>query len=228
MGGFGSGRWRNHVRKPRVDECMALDLRHTKVKALLARDRAEGTLDWSDPRSGDSLGWADFLLTSVNPDGSRNLVLDRTGDEYLDKEVIALGLRPAGFCSLWFAGCRGCGKAVRTLFALTQNDLFRCRICSDLTYASVQSHDSRLDQAIRDPDGFLLARHQAPATPHSELVTSRLIIRAIARQAEPRRGRGFGRRSTTSWTRAIDELRADFERRRGFPLEDMIDHVPSE
>ncbi len=220
MGGSGSGRWRDHVRKPRVDECMALDLRHVKWKTLLARDRAEGTLDWSNPRSVAPMGWADFLLAPVNPDGSRNLVLDRTGDEYVDKEVIALALRPAGFCSLWFAGCRSCGKAVRTLFALTQNDLFRCRICSDLTYASVQSHDSRSDLARRDPAGFLESRSRAPRTPRSEMVTARLIIRALDRGAESRRGRGWGRRSFTAWDRVIDEMRADFERRWGFRPED--------
>ena len=188
MGGIGSSRWRDHVRKTLVDECMALDLRHTKVKALLAGDRAEGTLLWSHPRSGDPTGWADFLLAPVNSNGTRSLVLDVTGDEFEPKQLIVLSERPAGFSAHWFAGCRSCGAAVRTLFAVSQNDRFRCRICSDLTYRSVQQHDARVDWALRDPQGFFDARDRAPQTPNSQRATTWLVIRAVNRETRLRKG----------------------------------------
>ena len=212
MGGIGSSRWKNHQKLRLVEKAMALDLRHPKLKTLLTSDRAEGRLYWSDPRTGRPTRWADFLLASVNPDGRRNLVLDRTGDEYEDNEVIALELRPAGFSSYWFAGCRSCGNAVRTLFTVNQNDRFRCRICSDLTYASVQAHDARVDLAARDPEAFIEARARAPRTLRSHCVTYSLAQRALERMAQRQRGRTWGRRSTTSWTRAIDEMRRDYER----------------
>jgi hypothetical protein len=141
---------------------MKIDLRLPEWKNLLAKDRADGTAYWS--RSGSSTGWADFLLAPIQPDGTRNLVLDTTGDDYEPKQVVVLGLRPAGFMVQWFAGCRGCDRWVKTMYAIDQHDQFRCRKCSNLTYASVQNHDARLDFARRDPFGFAESRAKAPKT----------------------------------------------------------------
>jgi hypothetical protein len=217
MGGSGSGRWRNHQKARLVTEVMRIDLRHREWKALLSRDRAEGTLRWSDPQTGSLSGWADFLLAPVNPDGTRNLVLDRTGDEFAPKQVVVLGLRPAGFSRQWFAGCRSCDRWVRTLYAISQSDRFTCRICSNLTYASVQQHDRRLDQARRDPQGFVQSRSRAPKTVRSQLVTASLAYEA---QDHGQSGRGWGRHSVTSGTRWLAAMRQDFIDRWGFPPED--------
>jgi hypothetical protein len=189
MGGTGSSRWKDHQKARQVTDAMRIDLRHPEWKSLLANDRAEGTLQWS--RSGSPMGWVDFILGPVNPDGTRNLVIDRTGDEYEPKQLVVLGLRQAGFSSHWFAGCRGCDRWVRALYAISQHDLFKCRVCSGLTYASVQKHDSRLDCARRDPQGFLALRARAPQTTRSRAVTAFLVLEA----RDPYRpGRGWARK----------------------------------
>ena len=216
MGGSGSTRWRNHRKAPLVTDAMAIDLRHPQWKAVLASGRAEGTLQWSDPRTGSSKGWADFILAPGN-DGTRNLVLDRTGDPYAAKQLVVLGLRPAGFSSHWLAGCRGCDRWARTLYAISQSDLFKCRVCSGLTYQSAQAHDSRSDLARRDPVGFLASRAGAPQTLNSQWVTVSLVFEA---QDPYRPGRGWGRKSITSVSRAAAGMRQDFIDRWGFPPED--------
>ena len=217
MGAPGSSRWLNHVKKPLVEQAMRIDLRHPKLKGLLASDRADGgTLYWSDPRTGSPMGWADFRLSPLDPDGTRNLVLGRTGDDYEPKQCVSLGLRSAGFSTQWFAGCRGCDSWVRTLYAMSQGDRFRCRICSNLTYASVQKHDSRMDLARRDPEGFIQSRARAPQTARSQSVTSFLALEAL----DPcRPGRGWGRKSITTFDRVQAKLQREWEDRwgRAFP-----------
>jgi hypothetical protein len=192
---------------------MKIDLRDPEWKALLSRERAEGTLRWS--RSGSSTGWADFILSAVNPDGIRNLVLDRTSDEFEPKQLVSLGLRPAGFSRQWFAGCRSCDRWVRTLYAISQSDRFTCRACQNLTYASVQQHDSRLDLVRRDPEGFLQSRSQAPQTLRSQMVTVSLALDA---QDPYRPGRGWGRKSVTSGTRFLAAMKQEWEDRWGRPF----------
>ena len=191
MGGIGSGRWRNHCKARLVTEAMALDLRNPKLRTLLASERAQGTLYWSNPRTGSPMGWSDFLLAPVDPDGTRrNLVLHRTEDEFEPRELVPLRLRPAGFAAHWFAGCHSCDRWVRTLYAISQHDRFRCRTCSKLIYRSVQQHDARLDFARRDLSGFLAARAKAPKTFNSQSVTASLTLAA---QDRYRPGRGWGR-----------------------------------
>jgi hypothetical protein len=162
--------------------------------------------------------WVNFLIAPVNSDGTRNLVLDSTRDEYEPKQLVVLGLRPAGFSRQWFAGCQGCDRWVKSLYAMNQHDRFRCRICSNLTYASVQKHDSRSDLARRDPVGFAQSRARAPQTVNSQLVTATLKLDAL----DPYRpGRGWGRRSTTSWSRMVAQVHEDFREKWGFELEDV-------
>jgi hypothetical protein len=210
MGGIGSSRWQDHVRKRLVTEAMKIDLRDPQWKSLLAIGRAEGTLNWSDSRTGSPSGWADFVLSPVDPDGVRNLVLLRAEDEFEPREVVSLALRPAGFCAHWFAGCRGCDRWVRMLYAMNQHERFKCRACSNLTYWSVQKHDARLDFAKRDLAGFLASRAKAPQTVRSRAVTGFLVADA----------EGWGRRSTTNWSRMADRMRQDYIDRWGFPPED--------
>ena len=188
---------------------MKIDLRHPEWKSLLASDRAEGTVRWEK-------GWTDFILAPLQSDGTRNLVLDRTGDVYEPKQCVSLGLRSAGFSSHWFAGCRGCDRWVRTLYAISQSDLFKCRACSGLTYASVQQHDSRLDFARRDLAGFLASRATAPQTTRSRAITGFLSAGA---QDPWRPGRGWAKKSVTGFDRGGAGLRREWEDswRRSFP-----------
>jgi hypothetical protein len=199
---------------------MAIDLRHPEWKTVLANDRAEGSIHWS--RSGNPRAWIDFLLAPLNSDGTRNLVLDASGDPYEPKQVVSLALRPAGFSRQWFAGCQGCDKWVKSLYVISQHDRFKCRTCQNLTYASVQKHDARSDLARRDPVGFAQSRARAPQTVNSQLVTASLNLEAL----DPwRSGRGWGKKSATTCstnplTRMADRMRQEYIDRWGFPPED--------
>ncbi len=93
----------------------------------------------------------------------------------------------------------------------------RCRSCAGLTHRSAQRHDARIDLALRDPGGFADARRPLGGT-WSGVVTFRLTHDALMRKLAPHRGRGFGRKSQTSLTRARAELAVEFERKWGRPL----------
>jgi hypothetical protein len=216
MGGSGSTRWKDHQKARLVTEAMAIDLRHPSWKVVLANDRAEGSIHWKNAAAG-SPRWVNFLIAPVNSDGTRNLVLDSTRDEFEPKQLVSLALRSAGFARQWFAGCQGCDRWVRTLYAVSQSDRFRCRVCCGLTYASVQKHDARSDLARRDPEGFIQSRSKAPNTIHSQLVTAFL---AAGAQASWRPGRRWGKKSTTTWTQMADRMRQEYIDRWGFTPED--------
>jgi hypothetical protein len=216
MGGIGSTRWSDHQRAPLVEEAMAIDLRCPKWKTLLGSGRAEGTLYWSDSRSGSAMGWADFLLAPLSSDRTRNLVLDFTGDEFEPKQVVVLRLRPAGFSAHWFAGCRSCDRWVRTLFAIGQSDRFKCRVCAGLTYRTTQAHDARLDFARRDPEGFLASRATAPKTDKSRRVTEWLLAHGLKSY---RPGRESGERALASLSRIAARWRQEYIDKWGFPPE---------
>ena len=223
MGGRGSTRWRNHSKRTVVEAAKKIDLRDPQWKALLARERADGTLYWSDRRSGTPTGWTDFLLGPVIPGGTRNLALDTNGDPYETKQLVSLGLRPAGFSAHWFAGCRSCNRWVRTLFAISQHDRFKCRKCAGLTYRSTQQHDSRLDLARRDPVGFAQSRSRAPKTLNSQLVTASLAREAL----DPwRPGRGWGRKSITAFDRMRAKFQREWEDRWGRPFPTSENPLP--
>jgi hypothetical protein len=217
MGGPNSTRWRGYARRPLAEQAMAIDLGDRSWRSALAQTRAEGTVEWRNPQRATLRGWASYLLAPTSECGTRrNLVLDTSGDEFADKQVVELELAPAGWSDpRWLARCPDhCGRRAQKIYAANQGDEFSCWRCSGLTHRSSQQHDARLDQALRDPVGFLEARDRAPRTPHSRRVTSWLVIRAVEREVRPKTGRRWGRRSFTAWDRVIAEMRAEYELRQ--------------
>ena len=212
MGGIGSTRWHGHTRRPLAEQAMTIDLGDRNWRSALTQASAEGSIQWRNSQTETLQGWASYIIAPASGSGARrNLVLDTTGDEYEDKQVVELELGAAGWSiPRWLARCpKHCDRRAQKLYAVHQGDRFCCRCCSGLTHRSSQQHDARIDLARRDPAGFLASRSSAPRTPRSEMVTARLIIRALDRGAEPRRGRTWGARSTTAWSRAASELFAD-------------------
>ena len=220
MGGTGSGRWRNHRRATLVEKALGLDLLNPRWKEALSQHRASGSLEWTAPPSAAPLGRIDFHLAPVEPNGTRTVAFDFTGDPCEPYQVVTLERAQVGFSERWYARCPGeCGERARKLYWVPGRLEFACRRCARLQYWSAQRHDSRLDLARRDPQGFVQIRAKAPRTLRSQFVTSRFLWDAVEYPiTHPRRGRGWSRKSYTSRHRARDELHRDFERRWGFPL----------
>jgi hypothetical protein len=213
MGGKGSTRWNDHQRAPLVEDARQLDV--TVFEPEL-HDQTTGILRWTDPGTEEVTAEFVFSLEPASEDGSRRLVIEPISEGR--KQSVRLERVQRGWYSAWLFHCPAdCGRRARKLYALPKWMVFSCRQCAGLTYRSTQTHDSRLSLARRDPEGFLQSRSRAPQTTRSQLVTKFLAFEAL----NPYRpGRGWGRKSTTSVTRAIAEMRRDFIDRWGFPPED--------
>jgi hypothetical protein len=213
MGGPGSTRWKDHRKASLVEDCHQLDV--SAFEPALRHNQTTGVFKWTNPRGEVTAEFA-FSLETVSQDGSRRLVIDSSDNRR--KQSVLLERVQLGWYSGWLFRCPAdCGRRSRRLYALPRWMTFCCRRCGGLTYRSTQQHDSRLDLARRDPEGFIQSRSRAPKTLKSQLVTASIAFEA---QDPYRPGRGWGRTSTTSVTRAIEAMRQDYIDRWGFPPED--------
>ena len=218
MGGKGSTRWRNHRRATCVEDALKLDV--ARLAPALRHDQIDGILSRSSGPEDDVASRLSFFLGPVSAAGTRLLMID-PGDNRR-RQSIRLERAQRGWYSGWQFRCpANCGRRSRRLYALPKWMVFACRACSGLTYRSAQTHDSRLDQALRDPVGFQMARNRAPQTLHSRRVTAWLTYTALERAAKPRKGRGWGRRSVSSGTRMITQMHREFRDKWGFGLADV-------
>lgn len=130
MGGAGSGRRYNGVRKRRVEDCLALDVRELRRKGALVPG-ATGTLTWE--RGGDALASVAFrvditgLVLSYDAyDGEAQRAIEQS---------VAMSSVPARFggARAYFL-CPGtdCGRRVAVLYFA--RGAFRCRRCHGLAY----------------------------------------------------------------------------------------------
>jgi hypothetical protein len=214
MGGIGSSRWKDHQRAPRVEDTHQLDV--TALEPALKHGQSDGILRWTDGEMDDITGSLTFSLGPATRDGTRQLMIDPGSAGR--RQPVQLERAQRGWHLGWLFRCpTDCGRRARKLYALPRWMVFTCRQCAGLTYRSTQRHDSRLDLARRDPEGFIQARSRAPRTENSGTVTHWLVMDAMNAN---RRGRGWGQKSTTTWTRIVDRFRADYERKWGFPPED--------
>ena len=56
MGGYGSGRWRGHMRKVMVEECLVLDAAELAREGVIGRHGASAsTLEWEYPSAEESV-----------------------------------------------------------------------------------------------------------------------------------------------------------------------------
>jgi hypothetical protein len=209
MGGSGSTRWKDHQKAPLVEDARQLDV--TAFAPALQHSEIDGVIRWTDgPEVTDQLA---FSLGPASEGGARQLVIDPGDDRR--RQLIRLERARLGWYSGWLFRCpTDCGRRVRKLYALPKWMVFSCRKCAGLTYRSVQQHDSRVDLARRDPEGFLQSRSKAPNTTHSQIVTVFLAERA---QASCRRGRGWGKKSATTLSRMADRMCQEYDRWRSPP-----------
>lgn len=214
MGGKNSTRWKDHQKAPLVEDALELDV--MGLTPALQHDQIDGILSRSSGPEDDVASRLIFFLGPVSAAGTRLLMID-PGDNRR-KQPIHLEPAQRGWYRSWLFVCPAdCGRRARRLYAARQGRVFYCRCCSGLAYRSTQQHDSRLDLARRDPSGFLASRARAPKTLKSQLVTAAIAFEA---QDPYRPGRSWGRKSTTSGTRAFARLRQEYIDRWGFAPED--------
>ena len=149
MGGFGSGRWRGHIRKVTVEECLVLEV------AELARDNIIGrhgdsvlTFEWEWPSAEEkvvSVGYAIELAEDGRPTFRLRYSVGRGGSQqYVDLHILLQTTRPhfGGVC--WWFTCpiesagQPCNRRIRILYLPRGSDYFGCRACHGLTYQSSQ------------------------------------------------------------------------------------------
>ncbi len=177
MGGIGSTRWREHRRRPLVEDAPPLDFLDPKWRDVLSLDRASGTLEWCRGAEVVPARWADFHLNPVQSDGTRLLVLDFTREPTEPKERVILEQVRVGFSQRWYARCPGgCDCLARKLF-LTEKSTLVCWRCAGLQYRSAQGHDKRLDRCRKNPRLFFEQRSHLQS-PRSRLVTSWIYFQA--------------------------------------------------
>jgi len=214
MGGSGSSRWRNHRKAPLVEEAHPLNA--TAFEPALKHGQTTGVLRWTNSQTGEMTAEFSFSLSPVSEEGVRRLVLEPTSGGR--KQSFQLERVRLGWYSGWLFRCPAeCGRRTRKLHALPRWMVFSCRRCAGLTYKSAQQHDSRVDLARRDPEGFLQSRSRAPQTLKSQLVTASIASEA---QDPYRPGRGWGRKSTTPLSRMAARWRQEYIDRWGFPPEE--------
>ena len=214
MGGKNSTRWRNHQRAPLVEDCHQLIA--TAFDPAVNLGQKAGILRWTNSQAGEVTGEFSFSLGPVSEAGSRLLLIEPTSGGR--KQSFQMDRARLGWYAGWLFHCpTNCGRRVRKLYALPKWMVFSCRQCGGLTYRSTQTHDSRVDLARRDPEGFIQSRSRAPNTDKSRMVTAWLVMDA---QNSYRPGRGWGRKSTTPVSRMVAQWRQEYIDKWGFPPED--------
>jgi len=138
VGGKGSTRWRGHCKMVLVEDCHTLELAPL-ARAGAFRAGATGIFRWP--------GSAAAYAVVPGPGGCLQLVLSsrdpRTGRDV--RQAIPLEAVPHGSKVRWWARCPlpGCGARCGMLYRPPGAELFGCRQCHRLTYASRQLHARR-------------------------------------------------------------------------------------
>jgi hypothetical protein len=131
VGGYGSGRWRGHVKATPVEDCQILET--TKAMSLW------GSRTWTNAHGGIVLAITCSLKRDESDDAVLHLhyVAPRSGKE-MDYRVPMVSTRPYfGGLRRWFA-CPLCRRRASRLYLPPGMSHFGCRLCYRLTYRSCQ------------------------------------------------------------------------------------------
>jgi hypothetical protein len=199
-----------------VEDTSSLSIDTLKALGVFAKPDAHVVSDL--PVSDDATA---ELTLGAQDDRRRDLevlIRYRRGRTIEQRAALVLYVTPIGGCR-WFFECphacgpEALGRRVRRLFIEDQRLRLGCRYCLGLQYASAQQHDRRVDQAWRDPRGFQIERSRYQ-TPLGWWVTSKIAMKANHLMLKRtglgvRRGRGWGQKSVTTWSRIEAEMLSD-------------------
>lgn len=138
MGGYGSGRWRDHQKALVVEDCAFLDATLLRKQWRQNGVRTSGTITWT--RGEEQIGSASYSLQASGVSRTATLSLCYFGSQRgAVRESIGLTpTRPHYGGKRWWFNCPGCGGRTRKLLLPAGGSGFRCRRCYKLTYTSCQ------------------------------------------------------------------------------------------
>lgn len=147
MGGVGSTRWGDYIKKTTVDECLRLDILSFTRKGYFGNDGIKGTIEWESSNS------IRFEINNANPSQRFIQVAYTVSGEYITDHKVHQTIQVEtthlinGGSMFWFK-CPGseqtsCNRRSRILYLPiyfdAPNPRFACRLCNDLTYESCQT-----------------------------------------------------------------------------------------
>ena len=155
--------WWRPTKKTTVDDCLSLDANRSMREGILrAGVHAAGSWRWTYP-SGSSF-CVHYDVRTLDMDRPRmrlsySWTWGAEGEpQSADYHVRLATTRPRFGGLRWWFVCpllvRGqtCNRRVGKLYLPSRQRYFGCRRCHDLTYASAQTHDKRVDALRRNPD----------------------------------------------------------------------------
>lgn len=140
MGGMGSGRWQRWGAGPVVEDGLTLDLNRLMRLGLVGQHGGGGILTWRKVSSGEGVASIGYSVVVYGPD-SLGLDLAYTvgrgdGNQSV-RQAIRLQATNQHFGGRrWWFTCPGCGRRAAKLHTRPGADLFLCRACHGLGYAS--------------------------------------------------------------------------------------------
>lgn len=136
MGGPGSGRWKDHMKRPTVEECRSI----LDVKTL----RNQGVFDESAYSGVIREGLTTIRLWSTRKSETHFHLTINSGPCLMEQNIDVIKIdHPWGHRIIRFL-CP-CGMSLQKLYLPVEESLFRCRNCHHLAYRSSQTaheHDS--------------------------------------------------------------------------------------
>jgi len=161
MGGFGSTRWAQHVKKTPVESCLRLGINDMMRGGLDPYRSETAFVRWESMWTGrehasiamESQGGMLWFRYTVRDGGyAQNL---RCGISLVSTTCHFGGVR-------WWFRCPRCTRRVGNLYIAPYNGHLQCRTCHDLVYASAQTAHS-------DDRGHVIRRAFALMEKHAKL-----------------------------------------------------------
>ena len=145
MGGYGSTRWKQHVKKGLVEETIILSIRSIGT-CHLAKGSIERILSWSDRWTNTVLFQLRFTIETEG-DGKYAMQANYRGGllgENVSQRIPIVTMPIFEGMRLWLK-CPNCDRR-RTKLYLPYQGRFACRKCHDLAYRS--SQESRRPDSV--------------------------------------------------------------------------------
>jgi len=141
MGGYGSSRWNEHTPKRTVESGLTLNVTRLIGRIIPRKYVTMGggyrtKIVWR--KNGTEIAWISCELRHAN--GTPWLVLSYSVGNQPQLYIVGLLSTPCQFGGQrWYFACPVCGRRAGCIFLPPGEQVFACKRCHRLTYASVQT-----------------------------------------------------------------------------------------